>query len=107
MDKMKKMAPDLSAKKDVLMALKKLAMQMMSEDPEGQDGAVVARVQMGKLGSKEDQMHRGAEALRGPDMEKCEMEDESEEDSEGMESEDEEMEDEEAPAAKAAKKLFK
>jgi hypothetical protein len=101
MDKMKKMAPDLSAKKDVLMALKKLAMQMMSEDPEGEDGAVVARVQMGKLGSKEDQMHRGVEALRGPDMEKCEMEDESEED------ESEEMEDEEEPAVKAAKKLLK
>jgi hypothetical protein len=103
MDKMKKMAPDLSAKKDVLIALKKLAMQMMSEDPEGEDGAVVARVQMGKLGSPEDQMHRGVEALRGPDMNKgleCEVEeDESEE--------GEESEDQEEPAVKAAKKLLK
>ncbi len=54
MDKMSKgkmmgmEAPDLSAKKDVLQALRKMAMQLMSEGHD-EDGAVMAKVQMKKL----------------------------------------------------------
>jgi hypothetical protein len=80
MDEMKKMDPGLKAKADVVKALKRMAMEMMAKDT-GEDGALVAELEMKKVPKEEalemlEGKTKGSEEDKGTEFEDSEDEQE-------------------------------